>query len=89
MPAQAPLGSIYNDGDGVHIVDGSNGNFIEADSIDHNAENGVEIDCSSSTTVSNCVIEYNVAYGILVSGSAGTKLSNNTVSHNGLGNVKD
>ncbi len=79
----------FNAQNGVHIDDGSDGNLIEGDTIDNNASNGVDIDCSSSITVSNCRIGSNEGYGILVTGSSEYMFTNNTLSHNGLGGVKD
>jgi parallel beta-helix repeat protein len=79
----------YNGLNGVHIDEGSDGNSVAFDTLDDNASNGVLIEDTLNTIVSNCTSESNKGWGILVTGSSAFKLSNNTVSQNGAGGEKD
>ncbi len=79
----------YNGLNGVHIDEGSDGNSVAFDTLDDNASDGVFIEGTLNTIVSNCTSESNERWGILVTGSSGFKLSNNTVSQNEAGGEKD
>jgi titin len=79
----------YNNANGVELNGAGKGNLVEGDTIEHNSSNGVYIDNSSYTTVSNTTSEYNQGWGILVTGSSNVTLSNNKTAHNGLGGVKE
>ena len=79
----------YSGQNGVHLDDASTGNLIEGDTIDDNAQNGVEIDSSPNTSVINCTIESNDGWGILVTSSSNCVFTNDSILDNGLGGVKD
>jgi len=77
-----------NQANGVELSGAGKGNLVEGDTIENNTNNGVYIDKSSYTTVSNSTSEYNLGWGILVTGSSNDTLTNNKTAHNGLGGVK-
>jgi titin len=78
----------YNNANGVKLNGAGKGNVIEGDTIEHNTSNGVYINNSSYTTVSNATSEYNLGWGILITNSSSVTLTNNKTAHNGLGGVK-
>jgi parallel beta-helix repeat protein len=76
-----------NHANGVTLNGAGEGNLVERDTIEYNTDNGVFIDNSSSTTVSNSTSEYNTGWGILVTSSSNVTLINNKTGHNGLGGI--
>jgi parallel beta-helix repeat protein len=80
---------------GVSLCAAGPGNLIEGDTINSNGFNqtvaghgdGVFIDDTPDTTVSNCTIENNRDWGILLNQSGNATLTNNTFKGNGLGGV--
>jgi len=79
----------YNQVNGVKLDGAGKDNLVEGDTIENNTTNGVYINNSSYTAVSNTTSEYNLGWGILVTNSSHVTLTNNKTAHNGLGGVKE
>jgi Right handed beta helix region len=78
----------HNTYNGVFLNHTGAGNVVEDDQIDHDGNDGVEVNFAPSTSVLGCTIEYDPGYGIFVNDSTNFDDGSpkNTLKHDGHNN---